>query len=62
MQPNDKELGIGRRITRRDFLNGIAITAAASLSMPSLLEAFTEDYPPANTDALKNAVKGMFLF
>ena len=27
----DRELGMRRRITRRDFLNGVAVTAGATL-------------------------------
>jgi hypothetical protein len=34
----DRELGIHRNITRRDFLNGVAITVGAAL-MPSRLFA-----------------------
>jgi spermidine dehydrogenase len=57
----DRELGMSRKITRRDFLNGVAIGAgAATLSgwMPSLLAAAESDlaaqnrpgyYPPALT-------------
>jgi spermidine dehydrogenase len=59
MAAGDKELGMGRRITRRDFLNGIAMTATASLSMPFLLEAFTEDYPPALT-GLRGSNEGSY--
>ena len=29
--PKDRELGLHRKITRRDFLNGIALSAGASL-------------------------------
>jgi spermidine dehydrogenase len=31
LNPNDRELGMHRRITRRDFLNGTALTIGASL-------------------------------
>jgi len=58
---HDRALGMGRDITRRDFLNGCAITVGASLlaSSPAWLEAMagSEDapekdpsyYPPAKT-------------
>src|SRR5439155_16474382 len=55
---NDKELGMDRSITRRDFLNGVAVTAGASLLPPHMLAAFQHDldpekfpdyYPPALT-------------
>jgi len=57
----DQSLGMGRSITRRDFLNGCAVTVGASLvaSNPGLLEAMAgvdsapeQDpnyYPPAKT-------------
>src|SRR5882762_3294934 len=55
--PGDRELGMHRRITRRDFLNGVAVTAGAAL-MPWHLAAADERaalekapgyYPPALT-------------
>ena len=55
---NDKDLGMHRNITRRDFLNGVAITIGGSLipDAPSAAAAATEDpekapdyYPPALT-------------
>jgi spermidine dehydrogenase len=58
MLPNDRELGMHRRITRRDFLNGIAISTAA-LGATSKLGAALADltdpeqaagyYPPVLT-------------
>ncbi len=59
----DRELGMGRAITRRDFLNGISIAVGTSLfaASPTWLEAFgvpqspfapekdPGDYPPAKT-------------
>ena len=52
----DRELGMKRNITRRDFLNGVAVTVGASL-MPSRLfaaggsdpEKVPNYYPPALT-------------
>ncbi len=38
MDSRDRELGMGRRITRRDFLNGVAVTAGAAM-MPWDLDA-----------------------
>ena len=62
--PNDKQLGLKRRITRRDFMNGMARSAAASLLLPywiaspeSLLEA--EEYPPART-GLRGSNEGSY--
>jgi spermidine dehydrogenase len=63
-EKKDKELGMGREITRRDFLNGVAISAGASLvngsfAAEKLLAAAMLDeplrqdapgyYPPAKT-------------
>jgi spermidine dehydrogenase len=55
----DKELGMQRPITRRDFLNGVAIGAGSFMVLPSWMEAMAqaEDatqttgvyYPPALT-------------
>jgi spermidine dehydrogenase len=52
----DRELGMQRRITRRDFLNGVAMTAGAALMPWHLLAAGDGDpekvpgyYPPALT-------------
>jgi spermidine dehydrogenase len=59
----DRELGMDRNITRRDFLNGVGVTVGASLAIPGtvlgeLLEAAdapyapekqSEYYPPAKT-------------
>ena len=51
----DRELGMHRKITRRDFLNGVAVTAGAAI-MPWDLFAADESpekspnyYPPALT-------------
>ena len=56
MSFSDRELGMHRRITRRDFLNGVAVTAGAAMLPANLLfaaEASSENsasyYPPALT-------------
>src|SRR5262249_16750510 len=67
-----RELGMDRRITRRDFLNGIAIGTATSLVVMNNGEpAFAEsagqtsrsgtgvDYPPAQT-GLRGSHPGSF--
>ncbi len=53
MNSRDRELGMHRKITRRDFLNGVAVTAAATLAPPLLFANSTPDtekspdyYPP----------------
>ncbi len=56
--PRDRELGMNRRITRRDFLNGVALTVGGSLIPLPWLHALELDtdpekspgyYPPALT-------------
>jgi spermidine dehydrogenase len=65
---NDKELGMHRNITRRDFLNGIALTAGLTALPPHLLAALQNDldpekssdyYPPALT-GLRGSHVGAF--
>src|SRR5437764_1138313 len=66
--PNDKDLGMDRGITRRDFLNGVAVTAGASILPPHLAAALQHDldpekspeyYPPALT-GLRGSHVGAF--
>jgi spermidine dehydrogenase len=52
----DRELGMGRKITRRDFLNGVAVTAGAAMmpwhlvpDEPTDPETSPSYYPPALT-------------
>ncbi len=63
---NDKNLGMERRIARRDFLNGVAVMAgAAALGMgpPAMADATSQDqsgyYPPART-GLRGSHPGSF--
>jgi spermidine dehydrogenase len=59
--PRDKELGMSRDITRRDFLNGVALTVGAAI-LPSPLFAASDkadDYPPART-GLRGSHVGSF--
>jgi spermidine dehydrogenase len=63
---NDRELGMKRNITRRDFLNGVAVTAGAALMPWHLLTAGDVDsekppdyYPPALT-GLRGSHAGSF--
>jgi len=55
VDPRDRELGMYRKITRRDFMNGVAVTAAAAMMPWHLLAESTEPqssagyYPPALT-------------
>jgi spermidine dehydrogenase len=51
----DRELGMNRRISRRDFLNGVALGTAGSLALPAWVRAWAAaeaiqreaPYPPA---------------
>src|SRR5947209_5241153 len=65
---SDKALGMDRGITRRDFLNGVAVTAGAALLPQPLLSALQDDldpekmpgyYPPALT-GLRGSHVGSF--
>ena len=64
MTPDDRRLGMGSRITRRDFLNGVAMGvggAIASRWLPDLdvLLAQESPYPPALT-GLRGSHAGSF--
>ena len=63
MKSDDKSLGMGRRITRRDFLDGVAITIGGAMIAPPLLHAASVPsaaaYPPAFT-GLRGAHLGSF--
>ncbi|MGA8430340.1 MAG: NAD(P)-binding protein [Candidatus Sulfotelmatobacter sp.] len=63
MNKRDKELGMNRAITRRDFLNGVAVTAGATLMPWDLFAAehsnSTTYYPPALT-GLRGSHVGAF--
>ena len=43
---NDKDLGMDRGINRRDFLNGVAVTAGASLLPPHVIAALANGKDP----------------
>jgi spermidine dehydrogenase len=56
MDSNDRSLGMGRKITRRDFVNGVSATAAGAMLLPKMGQAqeFAPEqapdyYPPART-------------
>jgi spermidine dehydrogenase len=55
MTRRERDLGLGRNITRRDFLNGMALAVGGTLAVPPWLraleaaEAAAERYPPALT-------------
>jgi spermidine dehydrogenase len=42
----DKDLGLGQSITRRDFLNGVALTVGGSLVPAEMAAALAFDIPP----------------
>jgi spermidine dehydrogenase len=67
VDPKDRDLGMDRTITRRDFLNGVALTAGAAIVAPHVLaglesadpEKSPEYYPPALT-GLRGSHVGSF--
>ena len=66
MDSRDRELGLNRKISRRDFLNGTALSLGAALVPPALWTAFDVDpekspgyYPPALT-GLRGSHPGSF--
>ena len=44
MNANDRNLGMNRRITRRDFVNGVSVAAAGALALPQW--ALAQEYAP----------------
>ena len=62
MSKSDRELGLGRGITRRDFLDGLAVAAASHLLSSNDAEAASRSsraYPPALT-GLRGSHAGSF--
>jgi spermidine dehydrogenase len=55
----DHELGMDRSITRRDFLNGVALTVGGTLVAPQLLNAFDKPQTPATGEYYPPALMGM---
>ncbi|MEP6643149.1 MAG: NAD(P)-binding protein [Acidobacteriaceae bacterium] len=63
----DKELGMHRDISRRDFLNGVALTVGAAMLPPNLLAAFDQperekapDYYPPELTGMRGSHPGSF--
>ena len=46
MDPHDRNLGMDRSITRRDFLNGVSLTVVGSLLAPELVRAARQEFAP----------------
>ena len=68
MTNRDRDLGMDRAITRRDFLNGVSVAIGSTLAVASNLDALgvaqsvvseTGDYPPART-GLRGSHPGSF--
>ncbi len=59
MALNDRELGMHRRISRRDFLNGVALSTAAMLSPAALLAAGADVDPESAADYYPPVLTGM---
>ena len=47
MNRSDRDLGMDRAITRRDFLNGVSVTIGGALTAPAVAEAAGELQQPA---------------
>ncbi len=58
---DERELGMDRPISRRDFLDGVAVGVGGAMALPSLLQASQEvpSYPPALT-GLRGAHAGAY--
>ena len=48
MTSDDRNLGMTSHITRRDFLNGVAVGVGGAMAAPSLAEAAVRRPPPAS--------------
>src|ERR1700751_5708160 len=46
MDSHDRNLGMDRDITRRDFLNGVALGVVGSVLAPELLRAGQQEFAP----------------
>jgi len=56
----DRLLGMDRSITRRDFLNGVAMSVAGSVLAPELVRAAQQEYAPERApDYYPPALAGM---
>src|ERR1041384_1573534 len=58
-EPKDKDLGMNRGITRRDFLNGIAVTAGGAVLPPHLLALQHDLHPEESPDYYPPALTGL---
>ena len=63
----DRELGMHREISRRDFLNGVALTVGAAMLPPHLFAAFDQaerenspDYYPPSLTGMRGSHPGSF--
>ncbi len=56
---NDRELGMQCSITRRDFLNGVAVTAGAAMLAPGALAAEAPGDPERSPDYYPPALTGL---
>jgi spermidine dehydrogenase len=57
--PRDRDLGMRRRICRRDFLNGIVLAAGAALSLQRIAGFETEHVAETSPDYYPPALTGM---
>ncbi|MBL8988470.1 MAG: NAD(P)-binding protein [Gemmatimonadetes bacterium] len=60
MKPGDRDFGLDRSISRRDFLDGVAVALGGALAAPGLAQAQgPAPYPPALT-GLRGSHEGAF--
>ena len=52
-EKRDRELGMDRAISRRDFLNGVAVGIGGALASQPMLAALAPSEPPAATKDLE---------
>src|SRR5438270_8672907 len=60
MAANDRALGMHRRITRRDFLNGAAASSAALLALRSAAAVQSEEYYPPILTGMRGDHDGLY--
>jgi spermidine dehydrogenase len=60
MDANDRSLGMQRKISRRDFVNGVSVATTGALLLPKWALAMGQDYAPEQAaDYYPPALTGM---
>jgi spermidine dehydrogenase len=58
-ESEERQWGMGAKISRRDFLNGIALTIGAAIAPPHLLKALDQSDPEKASDYYPPALTGL---